>query len=136
MKGRVKLAAAQRGPAWTLAFSPDGKTLASSSYDPMMKLWDPSSGRELASLPLAGGTFTGGLWARGLAFTPDGRTLAAGMSDGSIALWEVASGRQTATLRGPEQHLFTVAISPDGKTLASASKDGSVRLWDLVKGLP
>ncbi|WP_406694239.1 sigma-70 family RNA polymerase sigma factor [Singulisphaera sp. Ch08] len=136
VRERVKLAAAQRGPAWTLAFSPDGKALASSSFDPMVKLWAPSSGRELTSLPLAGGNLAGGLWARGLAFSPDGKTLAAGLSDGSIALWDVASGRRTATLRGHEQHLFSVAFSPDGKTLASASKDGSVRLWDLAKALP
>ena len=131
VKERVQLAAARSGPAWTLAFSPDGKTLASSSFDPMVMLWDPTSGRELATLPLAEG-----VGARGLAFTPDGRSLAAGVGDGSIALWDVASGRRTVTLRGHEQHLFTVAISPHGKTLASASKDGSVILWDLVKGLP
>ncbi len=130
VKERLKLAAGQSGPAWSLAFSPDGKTLASSSFDPMVKLWEPSSGGVVASLP------SEGISARGLAFTPDGKTLAAGMGDGSIALWEVASGRRTATLRGHEQHLFTVAISPDGKTLASASKDGSVRLWDLVNDLP
>lgn len=136
VKERVKLAAAQRGPAWMLAFSTDGKVLASSSYDPVVKLWDPSSGRELTSLPLTGGGLAGGLWARGLAFSPDGTSLAAGLGDGTIALWEVASGRRTATLRGHDQHLFSVAYSPDGKTLASASKDGSVRLWDLRKALP
>jgi RNA polymerase sigma factor (sigma-70 family) len=131
VKERVKLVAGQSGPAWSLAFSPDGKTLASSSFDPMVKLWDPSSGGVLASLPLAKG-----LWARGLAFTRDGKTLAAGTVDGNIVLWEVASGRKIATLRGHDQHTFTVAISPYGKILASASKDGSVRLWDLVNDLP
>ena len=131
VKERIKLAAGQSGPAWSLAFSPDGKTLASSSFDPMVKLWDPSSGGELGSLPLAKG-----FWARGLAFTPDGKTLAAGMIDGSIALWEVDSGRKIATFRGHDQHLFTVAISPDGKILASASKDGTVGLWNLASDRP
>jgi RNA polymerase sigma factor (sigma-70 family) len=130
VKERLKLAVGQSGPAWSLAFSSDGKILASSSFDPMVKLWEPSSGGVVASLPSTDG------WARGLAFTPDGKTLAAGIGDGSIALWEVASGRKTAMLRGHEQHLFTVAISPDGKILASASKDGSVRLWDLTNLRP
>ena len=130
VKERIKLAAAQSGPAWSLAFSPDGKALVSSGFDRMLKLWDPSSGRELASLPMADG------WVRGLAFTPDGKTLAAGVADGSVAVWEVASGREVSRLRGHDDHLFTVTISPDGKTLASASKDGSVRLWDLTKELP
>jgi RNA polymerase sigma factor (sigma-70 family) len=132
VKKRVGLDAGRRGPVWTLAFSPDGRTLASAAFEPQIKLWDSFTGRELATLRPEGGITTGGNWARGLAFTADSKTLAAGQSDGTITLWDVASGRQTQVLPGHEDHLFTVAVSPDGKTLAGASKDGSVGLWDLV----
>ncbi|WP_406699742.1 protein kinase [Singulisphaera sp. Ch08] len=132
VKLRLKLAVGNRGPAWSVAFSPDGNTLASCSFDSVIRLWDVSSGRQLGFLPLQGKKSG----ARGLSFSPDGRTLAAGLFDSSIGVWDVVSRRKTLSLKGHKDHAFTVEFSPDGKTLASASKDGTVRLWELSENRP
>ena len=115
-------------PVTSLAFSPEGKTLASGSVDRSIKLWDVASGRELRSL---GGH---GSWVISVAFSPDGRTLASGSDDNSIKLWDAASGRELRTLTGHRKNVVSVAYSPDGKILASGSWDKSIKLWDPATG--
>src|SRR6516165_10184827 len=112
----------------TLAFSPDGKLLASTSpgaMDRMIKLWDPATGEEKASFQIEARNS-----ASCVAFSPDSKTLAAGCGDGTVRLWDVRAGKQTSTLKGHTKSVRRVAFSPDGKTLASASSDGTVKLWD------
>ena len=116
------------GTVHSVAFSPDGKTLASGSRDRTVRLWEVASGKETATLP--GHTDT----VYSVAFSPDGKTLASGSGDRTVKLWDVASGKEAVTLRGHTDAALSVAFSPDGKTLASGSGDRTVRLWDVASG--
>ena len=114
------------GAVVALAFSSDGRLLASGSYDHTGKLRDLAAGKVLHTL--AGGTKV-----NSVAFSPDGMTVALG-SDDSITLWDTATGQLSRTLKGHSGNVFCIAISADGKRLASASADHTVILWDLRTG--
>jgi len=113
---------------WAVAYSSDGRMLASGSMDNTVKLWDVASGRELKTL----GGHTREV--RSLVFSPDGKTLASGSSDGTIMLWDVATGIESKTLRGHTDSIFLVTFSPDGSILASACEDKTIKLWDAGSG--
>jgi WD40 repeat protein len=117
-------------PVLSVAFSPDGKTLASGQFNGPVQLWDMATHRQIGR-PLTGHTSE----VSSVAFSPDGKTLASAGSDGTVRLWDVATHRQIGrplTDRVPEFVMLTVAFSPDGETLASGSNDGRVRLWDVA----
>ena len=97
----------------SLAYSQDGKTLASGSKDKTIKLWDAEAGKEIVTLKGHSG------FINSVAFSPDGKTLASGSSDKTIKLWEVPSGKELKTLSGHTKEVNSVAFSPDGKTVAS-----------------
>ncbi len=117
----------QVGHAGCVAFSRDGKVLASGSADGTVILWNMATRQGVATLD----DWAGGRSVYLLAFSPDGKTLAAGCHDG-ITLWDLGSRKSSGRLKGHACSVLSVAFSPDGKTLASASADGTVKLWDVI----
>ena len=116
------------GKQGSVAFSPDGRNLASGAFGKTIKLWDVTSGRGLQTL--VGHTGDVG----SVAFSHDGRTLASGSEDTTIKLWDVASGRELQTLAAHARVVFSVAFSPDGHILATGCGGPAVKLWDLAGG--
>ena len=122
-------------PVTSVAFSPDGRTLASASEDNTIKLWDTHTA-ELITL-LIGHTEI----VNGIAFSPDEHILASVGRDTTIRLWDTHNGQLKATLRANTGYAFfnfhSVAFSPDGQTFATGGahfSDLSIRLWDMHSG--
>jgi WD40 repeat protein len=112
-----------------LAYSPDGRLLASGEANGVIRLWDVASGTCIRELPARS---VGAIVC--LAFCSDGRRLAAGCGDHAVRVWEVESGRLLRTLSGHTAQVECVAYHPEGDRLATCSFDGTVRLWDLSSG--
>ena len=111
----------------SVAFSPDGKTLAAASRDMTVKVWDVATARRST---LSGHTHA----VYSVSFSPDGKTLASASGDKTVRLWDLATNKERATLKGHTESVTSVAFSPDGKILASASYDKTVKLWDVATG--
>ncbi|ERT09890.1 phosphotransferase enzyme family protein [Lyngbya aestuarii BL J] len=111
------------GRVYSVAFSPDGCTLASGSYDQTIKLWDMETHREIATLKGHSNTIDS------VAFSPDAQMLASGSDDKTVKLWDVKTQTEITTLKGHSDQVKYVAFSPDGNTLASGSYDKTIKLW-------
>ena len=119
-------------PALAVAFSPDGRRLASGGGDEIVRLWEVRTGEPVGA-PLRGHTNV----VTSVAFSPDGRRLASGGRDNVVRLWEVRTGEPVgAPLAGHTSQVNSVAFSPDGRHLASGGGDKTVRVWDARTGEP
>ncbi|MFC7265607.1 nSTAND1 domain-containing NTPase [Streptomyces lutosisoli] len=121
------------GAVYLTSFSPNGKILATASYDRTVRLWDVTDRTHPKPLgkPLTGHTS----WVSTAVFSPDGRTLASASDDGTIRLWDVRDPSHPrplgAPLTGHDGTIYLLAFSPDGHTLAAATEDHVVRLWNV-----
>ncbi|MBY0526346.1 MAG: hypothetical protein K2R98_23330 [Gemmataceae bacterium] len=120
----------QADPVALLAFSPDGKTIASGGREvnAAVRLWNLSDGKMVAELNVHRAAVTG------LVFTPDGKFVVSCGWDTDVYLWDVATGKEVRQFSGHQAGVTGLAMSPDGNRLVSASMDNTVRLWDVATG--
>jgi WD40 repeat protein len=110
----------------SLAFAPDGWTLASASRDGTVIVWDIADpARASLRWKLEGNAGTIVI----VAYAPDGKTIASGHDDGTVKLWDPATGRERCTLVGHTGSVRSLAFSPDGSVLATGDAGGTIRLW-------
>ncbi|MBI4786523.1 MAG: hypothetical protein HY782_05710 [Chloroflexi bacterium] len=137
MTSRVQLTLrGHSAPLNGIAYSPDGKRLATASDDGTAKVWDATTGQLL--LTLMGHTSP----VSGVAFSPDGKRLATSSEDQTAKVWDAATGKELLTLRGHKDQVRKVAYSPDGKRLVTAggrimtapSLDHTAKVWDATTG--
>ena len=122
----VRTFSGHRDMIYALALSPDGKTLATGSYDQKIKLWNVADGKERKTLSGHNGAVYG------LAFRPDGKLLASASADRTVKLWDVASGERRDTLSQPQKEQVAVAWSADGTRVAAGGADNRIRIWQVT----
>jgi WD40 repeat protein/DNA-binding SARP family transcriptional activator len=118
------------GGIWSVAFSPDGKYVATagSARNNAAILWNADTATEIRSF----GGHTGGV--NQLTFSPDGKYILTGSDDGTAKLWDVATGQEIHTFSGHTNNVLSVAFSPDGKYVLTGSRDRTAKLWETATG--
>ncbi len=112
---------------YAVAISPDGRRIATGSYDQRIRLWEASTGEFLRELKGHNGAVFD------LAFHPGGRILASASGDRTVKLWDVDAGTRLETLSEPEKDQYTVAFRPDGRFLVAGGVDNRIRVWELTE---
>ncbi|RWX51380.1 WD40 repeat, partial [Candidatus Electrothrix marina] len=119
----------QQGAVRSVAFSPDGRRIASASDDKMVRIWDSTTGKEIFLLQ----GHTDSVWS--VAFSPDGQYIASASRDKTIRIWEATSGKNLLIIQEKEKiHLPCIAFSPSGKGVAATSSGFAIRIWDVETG--
>ncbi|WP_346433917.1 trypsin-like peptidase domain-containing protein [Nonomuraea composti] len=113
------------GRVSAVAFSRDGKYLASGGNDATVRIWDTATGRQIRTLTIS---------VDAVAFSPDGKYLAGGSFDGTVRIWDTATGHQVRELTSLNGPVLAVAFSQDGKRLAITSNDATVWIRDTETG--
>jgi len=128
LTSRVRKVFQDDAEVWSVAYSPDGKRVATTDWNNSAKIWDVESGQLL--MTLTGHTES----VNGVAFSPDGKLLATASDDGSAKIWDADTGDELLTFSGHDGPVHDIAFSPDGRYLATASDDGTAKVWNVRTG--
>jgi WD40 repeat protein len=115
------------GIVYAVAFTPDGKALASAGYDRTVRVWETATGKELRRFETKGPALR-------VVFSPDGRALAGATTEGQVYLWGWSGGKESLHFDAHKGGISSLAFTPDGKTLATAGGDRGLCLWDVARG--
>ena len=123
---KIRSLLAHRDILYDAEFSPDGRIVATGSYDQTIILWNGETGEQLYTLKGHHGAIFD------LAFSPDGKVLASASGDETVKLWHVATGKRLDTLGQPEAEQYCVAFSPDGRYIVAGGADRRIRVWEFL----
>jgi len=116
-----------KGSVWSAVFSPDGQLVVTASWDDTARVWEATTGKELAVLRGHTGLV------RSAVFSLDGQLVVTASQDGTARVWDAATGKEVAVLQH-EDSVWSAAFSPDGQWVVTASRDGTSRVWDAETG--